>query len=358
MKQHRNFGLFLAAAALIGCALAPASAQHKVDAKGLPAGWAAAPLGNELGDDRLLVDQSVSVDDKGVWTISAGGYDLWTENDGGLIVYMKHTGDGRASFRLLSQQKGNDGTTWVKTAAGFRESLKPDSRDVHISYTSDNSLEPAVRVNAGETPKHPGDADSGGVGFNGNGSDTVPQAGHQLDGKSIYIGVDRQGKNFGYYYSDDGQIWTSIGNVNIDLPADLLAGIEATNHNDANDATTPNQVSMLDNVTVDNQLIRTQSIQNLTMKAGSAQVLITFDPPVIQGKEITFNVYQIDEAGKSGKKMNADPIKTGSFTVTGLTNGTEYRFGVTAIVDGKESALQVNFSKEEGNPGIPSVTPG
>src|SRR2546421_11753154 len=98
MKQHRNFGLFLAAAALMGCALAPASADHKVDAKGLPAGWAAAPLGNELGDDRLLVDQSVSVDDKGVWTISAGGYDLWTENDGGLIVYMKHTGDGRASF--------------------------------------------------------------------------------------------------------------------------------------------------------------------------------------------------------------------------------------------------------------------
>src|SRR5262249_3931975 len=111
MKQQKKFGLFLAVAALIGCALAPAYAQHKVDAKGLPAGWVAAPLGAELGDDRLLVDQSVSVDANGVWTISAGGYDLWTENDGGLIVYMKHTGHRPPSFPLPTPLNANDDTT-------------------------------------------------------------------------------------------------------------------------------------------------------------------------------------------------------------------------------------------------------
>jgi hypothetical protein len=359
--QMSNKGIIRVAfvgAALLGCALTPASAQKKVEATGLPAGWAAHALGNELGEDKVLTDQSVKVEN-GVWTISAGGFDLWTEADGGLIVYTKHTGDGQASFRLLSQEKGNEGTTWVKTAAGFRETLDADSRDVHISYTSDNSLEPAVRVNAGETPKHPGDVDSMGFGFNGNGDGTnTPQAGRQLDGKSIWIGVDRQGNNFGFYYSEDGKIWTSLATTNLELPAELHAGIEATNHNDAQDPETPNQVSMLDNVTVSNDLLRTRSISNLKMEPGSKQVLITWNPVSVADGEVTYNVYQLatdDLATRT--KVNADPIKTGSFTVTGLNSGEEYRFGVTAVLGGVESGLQVQFSQEEGAPGIPPVTP-
>jgi hypothetical protein len=354
---RRSFGIALACVALIGFALIPASAAPKVTTKGLPAGWDAHGLGVELGEERLLVDQSVTVEN-GVWTISAGGFDLWTENDGGLIVYTKHSGDGHSSFRLLSQEKGNDGTTWVKTAAGFRETLAPDSRDVHLSYTSDNALEPAVRVNAGETPKHPGDADSLGQGFNGNGNDEVPKAGRQLDGKPIWIGVDRKGNNFGYYYSEDGKIWTSIGTSNLELPAELLVGIEATNHNDGGDASIPNQVSKLDNVDVGPALLRTQAIGNLQIKPGNGQVLITWDPVAASVGDVTYNVYQISaDAVTERKKVNTEPIKAGSFTVTGLTNGTEYRFGVTAVLGGVESGLQVQFAPE-GEHFIPPVTPG
>jgi hypothetical protein len=304
-----------------------------------------------------LVDQSVTVEN-GVWTISAGGFDLWTENDGGLIVYTKHSGDGHASFRLLSQEKGNDATTWVKTAAGFRESLSPDSLDVHISYTSDNSLEPAVRVNAAETPKHPNDADSGFVGFNGNGNDDVPRAGRQLDGKPIWIGIDRQGNNFGCYYSEDGKVWTSIANGNIEFPAEMLAGIEATNHNDAQDPTFPNQVSKLDNVEVNSELLRTRSISNLQTKAGTGEVLVTWNPVAASVGDVTYNVYRISaDAVTERTKLNTEPLKEASFTAKGLTGGTEYRFGVTAMVGGVESGMQVQFSQEEGAPGIPTVTP-
>jgi hypothetical protein len=356
MSSKRLLSAALACAALVVTAMAPASAQRKVTATGLPAGWEAAPLGAELGEERLLVDQSVTVEN-GVWTISAGGYDLWTENDGGLIVYTKHTGDGQASFRLLSQEKGNEGTTWVKTAAGFRESLAADSRDVHISYTSDNALEPAVRVNAGETPKHPGDADSGGFGFNGNGNDEVPKAGRQLDGKPIWIGVDRQGNNFGFYYSEDGKVWTSIATANLELPAELLAGIEATNHNDAQDPDIPNQVSKLDNVTVNSELLRARSISNLQMKAGTREVLITWNPVAASVGDVTYNVYQISADATERTKLNTDPIKEASFTAKGLTSGEEYRFGVTAVVDGVESGMQFQFSQEEGERYIPTVTP-
>jgi hypothetical protein len=350
------FRAALAGVALLGCALTPASAQKKVTATGLPAGWAAHALGNELGEDKVLTDQSVTVEN-GVWTVSAGGFDLWTEADGGLIIYTKHTGDGHASFRLLSQEKGNDATTWVKTAAGFRETLAADSRDVHISYTSDNALEPAIRVNAGETPKHPNDADSGAVGLNGNGNDDVPKAGRQLDGKPIWIGIDRQANNFGFYYSEDGKVWTSLGNANIELPAELFAGIEATNHNDAQDPAIPNQVSKLDNVEVNNELLRTRSIANLQVKGGNAQALITWNPVAASVGDVTYNVYSINANATERTKLNTDPIKEGSFTATGLTNGTEYRFGVTAVVGGVESGLQTQFSTEEGAPGIPPVTP-
>lgn len=356
MSSYSFLRAAITCTALVVAVAAPASAQKKVNTTGLPAGWAAHALGSELGEERILVDQSVSVEN-GVWTVTANGFDLWTENDGGLIVYMKQTGDGHASFRLLSQEGGHtDG--WVKTAAGFRESLAPDSRDVHISYTSSNSLEPAIRVNAAETPKHPNDADSGFIGFNGNGSDDVPRAGRQLDGKPIWVGIDRQGNNFGFYYSEDGKVWTSIGNGNIEFPAEMFAGIEASAHNDASDPEVPSQVSKLDNVEVNSELLRTRSIANLQIKGGSGQALITWNPVAASVGDVTYNVYSINPGATERTKLNTDPIKEGSFTATGLTNGTEYRFGVTAVVGGVESGLQVQFSPEEGSTAVPPVTPG
>src|SRR5207302_4663840 len=136
-----------------------------------------------------------TVDSNGVWTMVIGGQDLWNHDDGGLVVYQKHTGNGSVSFRLLSQMGGQDttgvDTGWLKTAPGFRESLDSESKDVHVSATSANNLEPAVRVNPGDAhPLHPGDDGSQGAGYNGTGNDTHPPAG-RLVGSGIWVGVDR-----------------------------------------------------------------------------------------------------------------------------------------------------------------------
>ena len=72
MKQQKKFGLFLVCATLVCLSRVPA--------------FAAPP----------------DVDANGVWTIKAAGRDLWDDADGGIIIYMKHTGDGRSLFRLLS----------------------------------------------------------------------------------------------------------------------------------------------------------------------------------------------------------------------------------------------------------------
>src|SRR5205823_1530251 len=199
MQRGRNIHLAVLAGtlALAGWSARPAhAAPPAVTATGLPAGWTADVIGT---DDTVTQPQSVTVaGDK--WTIKASGRDLWDDTDGGVIVYQKHTGNGSVSFHLLSQGGGT--SDWQKTAPGFRSSLDPTERDVHISYTSSNLCEPAVRVNAAETPRHPSEqTGSNGVGFWGAGGGARPDCGRKI-GDGIWIGIDRNGDTFNYFWSD------------------------------------------------------------------------------------------------------------------------------------------------------------
>jgi hypothetical protein len=85
---------------------APPSTDPKVavTATNLPTGWTAVPLG--IFPDTIAQKQSVTVDTKGVWSISASGHDLWNADDGGLFVYQMHMGDGSVSFHLLGKPMG------------------------------------------------------------------------------------------------------------------------------------------------------------------------------------------------------------------------------------------------------------
>jgi Fibronectin type III domain len=320
----------------------PPSTDPKVavTATGLPAGWTAVPIGR-VPDD-IDEKQSVSVDNNGVWTIMASGKDLWNSDDGGLLVYQMHTGDGSVSFHILGTQTGGQDaagsdTGWVKDAAGFREALDSASRDVHISATSANDVEPAVRVNAGETPKHPGDDGSNGVGFNGAGGGTKPDAGHSIS-SGIWVGIERQGDNFGYYWSDDGKLWNWVGAVNIALPQSVFAGVEASAHkDDPTDNSVPVAVSKIDNVSVSNDLLSPHAVTHVTATPMDGAALVTWNAVTDTGA--TFNVYQYTMLDLSdAKKVNTDPLKTSSFMVTGLTNGQPYHFAVSAVLNGKEGA--------------------
>jgi hypothetical protein len=310
----------------------PAVAVTKTN---LPAGWDAAPIG--IVPDTINEKQSVSVDSKGVWSIVAGGFDLWANDDGGLLVYTKHTGDGSVSFHLLTQSLG-DGNGWVKTAAGFRETLDSGSRDVHLSYTSANLCEPAVRVTMTNQPLHPSEqTGSNGVGFWGAGGGARPDCGRMI-GSGIWVGVDRVGDKFGYYWSDDGKIWNTDATDTIHLPADLLAGIEATKHNV--DPTADTNKSTLDNVNVSNDLLGPHAISNVTYTPQDKAAIVTWNPVTDSG--VTYNVYQYTMPDISdAKKINTAPITTASFMVENLTNGTPYKFAVTAVLNGTESAKAV-----------------
>lgn len=357
MQRGRNLQLAILSATLAVAGWSAQVAQAAppaVDAKGLPAGWDAQPL----GDDTTLVEkQSVSVDN-GTWTIVADGKDLWNDTDGGLIVYTKHSGNGSVSFHLISQKDGQNGDgSWVKTAAGFRESLDPQARDVHISATSGNMCEPAVRVNAAETPRHPSEqTGSNGVGFWGAGGGARPDCGRPI-GNGIWIGVDRNGDTFNYFTSEDGKLWTQQATTTqVGFPADTLAGIEATAHkDDPTDNSIKSQTSVMDNVNVSNDLLTPHAITGVAYTPMDKAALVTWNP--VSDADATYSVYQYSAPDISDAKLVKAGIKESSLLVDGLTNGTSYKFAVTATLPGGvESAKQVPMPTMGNNNGASDNT--
>ena len=77
-------------------------------------------------------------------------------------------------------------------------------------------------VFADETPKHPGNDGSGGVGYNGRGNDTIPPTGRDI-GDNIWVGIERDGATFRMFGSNDGKVWTRYaGTTQADFAADML----------------------------------------------------------------------------------------------------------------------------------------
>jgi hypothetical protein len=68
--------------------------------------------------------------------------------------------------------------------------------------------------------------------------------------------------------------------------------------------------------------------------------LVTWNPVMDSGA--TYNVYQYSSPDISdAKKVNTAPITGSSFMVDKLTNGTAYKFAVTAVLNGAESGKAV-----------------
>jgi hypothetical protein len=351
MQRGRNVLLSILAGAVLfaGWSGRPALADPPaVEATGLPAGWEAAALGT---DDTLAEKQTVTVAD-GKWTVVASGKDLQNDADGGLIVYQKHTGNGSVSFRLLSQTGGEE-AGWVKTAVAFRESTAPGSRTVWSSYTSGNKIEPMVRLTDDTAPVGFGEAQS--IGFSGPGNDNTPAAGRDI-GSGIWLGMERNGNDFNAFYSNDGKIWTRIGGATVQFPEEMLAGIAATAHKtDPTDTSIPPATNQIDNVSVSNELLSPRSIQNVTYLPRDKSVLVTWTPVSVADGDVTYNVYEINANATETKKLNAEPLKTSSYLVEGLTNGQAYRYAVTATLNGVESGMQFPEPNSNGQSGFRAI---
>jgi hypothetical protein len=329
MQQQGKFGSFLAGALLIGSLAFPASAAPPdVDAKGLPSGFATVPLGT----DDVLTDKQTVSHENGVFTLQAGGEGLANEVDGGMFVYQALSGNGSIRARLVSQTDGaDDGLT--QTAVSFRAGTGPGAQVTRLVYTSGNQLQPEVRVTEDAAPLAAGEPGSNSVGLYGLGTDKSPAAGRKI-GSGIWIGIERNGNTFAWYWSEDGKVWNNIGGNTLALPAEALVGIEASKHGGAGV-----QTSVVDNVTIGPELIAPRSISGIALMPRDKSVIVTWNPVAVADGEVTYNVYQINANATNRQKVK-EGIKGSSAVIENLTNGTQYRFAVTAVVNGVESGLQ------------------
>lgn len=326
-----------------------AAAPPDVDAKGLPAGWQAAPIGT---DDTLTDKQSVSVEN-GVWTLQAGGQGLGGEVDGGLFVYQALRG-GSIRARLIRQNDPeDDGST--QTGVALREGTEPGARVLRLSYTSGNLLVPSVRVSEEGMAQPVGEPGSDSIGLVGRGTAVSPPAGRPL-GDGIWIGIERDGSTVRFYWSEDGNVWNEVGRATTAIAEEALIGIEASKHGGS-----ALQTSRLDNLTVSAELIRPRALTEVAYLPRDGSVLVTWRPVAIAGAEVSYNVYRVTANGGQREKLNAEPIKTSSFLVEGLTNGQRYWFGVTAVINGVESGLQMpepNSNNQNGQRRVGVAIPG
>jgi hypothetical protein len=343
MQRGRYIRLALLPAALAVAGWSVQSAQAAAPTvTGLPAGWSAQALGD--GDDD---PQTVKVEN-GVWTLQAGGSGFAAEEDGGLLIHMPHSGNGSITAHLLTQ--AGDAT---QTAVSIREGTEPGARAIRLIFSNTERLLPQVRKAADTAPSGPGAGSAwpvGMIGFSGEGSDTLPGAGRAL-GSGIWLGADRNGDRFTLYTSEDGKVWTPVASTAIidpdeigdgPFPADAQFGIEATK--------TEGDVATitLDNVTVSNELLGPRAVSGVAYMPRDKSVIVAWNPVSVADGEVTYNVYSIDAGATQRTKVNQEPIKTSSFLVEGLTNGTAYRYGVTAVLNGVESALALPFPTQGG----------
>jgi hypothetical protein len=321
------------ALALVGWAGRPAFAAAPT-ASGLPTGFNAAALGSPTET------QSISVDASGAWTIQAGGDGLNDSSgaDAGVGAYQKLSGNGSIIAHIASVSDPG-----AQAAVVFRaDPTDASSAVLRLKSSGANQLEAEIRRTSGDTPQAASSNNDSSMvgfrGFNGTGGDTVPSTGIMLS-KSPWIGMDRDGNKFGFYASNDGKVWkliaTAVDSQSV-YPADMQVGIEASKNTASAAATIK-----LDGVAVSPSLLAPAAISGVSYLPRDKSVIVTWNAAAVTGADVTYNVYSFNtpNASDSPKKVNTAPIKDSSLLVENLTNGTQYRFGVTAVVNNVESPL-------------------
>jgi hypothetical protein len=170
---------------------------------GLTSPW----LDSDIGAPALAGSASSS---GGVFTVSAGGSDIYGTADQLNFAYQSASGDTTLGARVVTQ---TNTSTWAKAGVMLRATTNPGSPYYAAFVTPGNGVAVQWRKTLGATTSQ--------VKTTG----TVP----------VYLKVTRAGSTFTAYTSTNGSTWTLVpgSSVTFTTPTALLAGLAATSHNAA-----------------------------------------------------------------------------------------------------------------------------
>ncbi len=168
-----------------------------------PAGWNCADIGNPHPAGSQSQNGTV-------WTVIAGGADIYATADQFRYIWQTLPGDGSFSALVTSQSNSND---YAKAGVMIRASSDPSAAYYGMFVTPGHGIVIQYRTALGQ--------------FAGQAT-TIPSA-----TTPVYVKVGRAGNVFTAYTSSDGSVWTAVANssITITMPANALAGIAVTSHN-------------------------------------------------------------------------------------------------------------------------------
>ena len=171
------------------------------------AAYAADWVSEDIGDDGDVGSTNVS---GGVWTIEAGGHDIWDTADDFRFCYQEVSGDFEISLEAVSLVAINN---WSKVGPMARQSNAADSQYIFtLARAQDGNKYFQERM------------ETAGV-ASGNGGE-VTDAG----GFPVWLMLSRLGDDFTGSWSPDGNAWEAIGTTTLALTDPILVGIAVTSH--------------------------------------------------------------------------------------------------------------------------------
>jgi regulation of enolase protein 1 (concanavalin A-like superfamily) len=144
----------------------------------------------------------------GVYTVKAGGKDIWDTADQFHYVYQPLTGDGEIVARVRSLTYADP---WSKTGVMIRESLTAQSRHALVAVSAGKGYAFQQRLETGQYSSH-----------TSGGSGAAPG----------WVKLVRTGDLFTAFRSVDGVTWTRIGSDTVIMGDTVYVGLATTSHNE------------------------------------------------------------------------------------------------------------------------------
>lgn len=199
----------LGSAAYVGIAVTShdASARTTATVSNVSVTPQALPPGQQNADIGAPAVAGSALFSGGVYTVVAGGADIWDTADQFHFVYQPMTGDAELVARVVSLTNAH---AWTKGGVMVRESLTAQSRHA-LALTS------VAKGHAFQ--RRP---ETGGLSVHTGGGAGAPPA---------WVRLVRTGDLFEAYHSSDGESWTAIGSDTIPMAATVYVGLAVTSHN-------------------------------------------------------------------------------------------------------------------------------
>ena len=143
---------------------------------------------------------------QGVFTVHAGGVDIWNTSDQFHFVYQPLNGDGQVIARVQSITNSDD---WAKTGVMIRETLTANSRHAFATITAGSGYAFQRRLTTSGVSLHTAGP-----------SRTAPG----------WVRLVRTGSKIDAYQSTTGTTWTLMGSDTVAMASAVYVGIATTSH--------------------------------------------------------------------------------------------------------------------------------